>query len=171
MALVAENALADALGALAPSETAVHWAWPDRLLVNGAEVGRLRVASDTSNLVLEPNWLVIGAEVAFAVSPRSGEPGEARDRTTLWEEGCAKLSPKTLLESWSRHLLSWIHRWREDGFRPVAETWRGRAANLGADLRLFEATGRFIGLDDKGGALLYTADGAVAAPLWRHLFR
>jgi len=62
------------------------------------------------------------------------------------------------VESVSRHFLVWLHKWEEEGFRPIHETWLKRVDD---DKALTLKDGRvanFLGLDEEGGALV-TVDG------------
>lgn len=171
MVIAAEVALGDALGALAPPEVGVTWVWPDRARVNGADAGVFRAAASTRDLDAVPNWLAVAATVQIASLFDDGvtgiEPGRRPDLTSLYDEGCATISRTRLLESWSRHLLHWVHRWEADGLRPLHDAWRGRAEGIGATGR-FQIGGRaeegvFVGLDEDGALLLRDASGAATA--------
>ncbi|MDQ2091140.1 biotin/lipoate--protein ligase family protein [Marimonas arenosa] len=144
--------LNDALGALAPPEVAVHFAWPNRVKVNGAYCGGLRAAAQYNDPDSEPDWLVIGVEVP--VMPLdTRDPGHAPDETTLWEEGCVDLGAPQLIESWSRHMLVWINRFVSDGIAPLHEGWRHKCDTLGEEVSAPEA-GTFMGIDEDGGMIL-----------------
>lgn len=168
MVIAAGNALADAFGALAPSEVAAQFDWPGTFLVNGARCGGLRAAASTRDAQAEPNWLVIGLDVPFFAAA-DAEPGHDPDRTTLWDEGCAELAPMRLLESWSRHLLVWINTWEDEGTARLLPDWTGRAPAIGRNVSFTLAgqarNGQFLDLDEDGGMLLKTADGTDLLPL------
>ena len=155
--------LADALGALAPPEVAVHFTWPGGLKINGARCGGFRAAASTKDAAVEPDWLIIGIEVP--VLPVEGaDGGETPDDTTLYSEGCADLSAAMIIESWSRHVLVWIHRLMADGFAPLHEAWRGKCDDIGEEISTPEA-GLFVGLDERGGMLLRVGDATRLIPL------
>ncbi len=148
--------LHDCLGALAPPETSVQHVWPNRILVNGGACGTIFATAPSRQWDGIPNWLVAGLEVELAPIP--GDPGSDPDRTSLAEEGCRSLSQRQLLESWSRHTMAWIHRWTEDGTRPVFENWLVRAAGKG-EAREFHIGaetihGLFLGLGQQGSLLV-----------------
>ena len=151
--LVGMLGLAGALGGLGPPQTRVTFGWPDRVEVNGAAVGGTRFAAPppaagAGNDV--PAWAVIGAAIDVLGDPDDDAPGRHPDRTTLREEGFDELDTGLLLESFSRHLLSWVGRWQEDGFVPVREAW----------LRHFTAEeGRMVDLGEEGVLTLTGPDG------------
>ena len=162
--LAAAVGFADALGALAPPEVAVHVDWPGGLRVNGAGVGRLRAAAAaTADPGAEPDWLVVAIEVGL-VPTGGGEPGHDPDTTTLVEEGCGALGRTLMLEAWGRHTLAWIHRLTEDGPAPVIAAWLAKYDRVGATVTR-PGTGRVLGLDDAGGLLLAAKAGTALYPL------
>lgn len=182
LAYVALVGLGDAIGALAPPVVGVEFGWPDRLLVNGALAGGIRLSTaDGGDPASIPPWQVLGITVAILGDPRDPSPGLRPDTTTLHDESAVEIGPVSLAESFSRHFLAWVHRWQEDGFAPVCDTWLARAAGYrqSVDWRLNDITvsGRFMGLDNEGGLLLAVTDGssgyrtlplapALAVPTW-----
>jgi hypothetical protein len=64
----------------------------------------------------------------------------------------------------SRHFLTWLRRWEEDGFRPVHDAWRARA-----EPAMTVGTAGFVGLDEDGRALLKGPAGTRADSLTAHL--
>ena len=167
MVFAAGLGFSDALGALGPPELGVHLEWPARIRVNGARCGRLRAAASTKDPAAEPDWLVIGLEVAL-ILPEGAEPGADPEATALHEEGCIDIDPYRLLESWSRHTLVWINYWLDDGMARLHPEWRSRAHGVGepaAPAAAGGARGVFLGLDEKGGMLLRAGEGTRLAPL------
>lgn len=157
--------LGDALGALGPPEVAVHYVWPDRFKVNGANCGRMRAAAATTDPRAEPDWLVVGVEMPYLAASDS-DPGHSPDQTCLADEGCLDVTPPRLLESWSRHMLHWIHRWLADGFQPLHAAWRDRAWGIGEALpEDGREDGLFMGLDEFGGMLMKTQRSTELRPL------
>lgn len=164
MLYVAMVALGDALGAVAPPEVAVTYRWPQSILVNGGFVGDMPIAmADETAADGAPAWLVIGAEIVLRDDSRRREPGHAPDRTTLYEEGCGEVTRTSLIESFCRHFLAWVHTWEEDGFAPAHRIWLGRAHDREAEVTIDCAgerlTGTFVGLDESGNLLLRTSAG------------
>ena len=156
-------ALQNALGALGPSELAVHLCWDGPIRVNGAVCGGLRAATDTADTGAEPGWLVTGFELVFARPNVAG--GDTPDETDLMSEGCGDLTPTDLLESWSRHLLNWISRWEDEGMGPLHTEWAGLAYGMGKDGTFLGKTGHFLGLDEKLGLLLRTDGQTMLLPV------
>jgi BirA family biotin operon repressor/biotin-[acetyl-CoA-carboxylase] ligase len=157
MVFAAANGFADAFGVLAPSEVAAQFDWPGGLRINGGRCGGFRAAASTRDAEAEPDWLVIGLDLRF-FAEAGHEPGERPDETTLWEEGCSDIEPLRLLESWSRHMLVWIHQWLDEGMARLHEDWRGRAFAMGREVNATVAgeriSGHFVGLDELGGMLV-----------------
>lgn len=159
MLFVAMVALGDCIGALSPPEVGIFYRWPDVILANGAEVGQARLAmAKSEGGDAPPQWLVVGASLAIRPARDAPDPGENIDRTTLWDEGCGDLDRNALLESYSRHLKTWLHNWETGGVRPVREAWLGRAEGRGETVTIAydgdEKTGTFLGLDEAGGLIL-----------------
>lgn len=157
--------LGDALGALAPPEVAVHYVWPRGMKVNGADCGSLRASASTAEPSEIPDWLVVGIEMPFFV--KLDDPGATPDQTSLIEEGCGEITPERLLESWSRHMLTWINRREQDGFAPLHAEWRSRCWGMGEELpEAFSlATGTFMGLDERAGMLVKQGNQTKLLPL------
>jgi biotin-(acetyl-CoA carboxylase) ligase len=162
IAFAVQLGLGDALGALAPPEVAIHYVWPDRFKVNGADCGGMRAAAACTDPKAEPDWLVIGVEMPYLPPPSGIEPGQRPTQTCLIEEGCGEVTPLSLLESWSRHSLVWINTWLDDGFKPIHAAWRDRAWGIGEEL---PGGGIFVGIDELGGMLVKTAGSTEIRPL------
>ena len=157
-------AAGDSVGALVPPEIAVQYRWPTTLLINGAVAGRIRLAASGRDPAAVPEWLVVGLDLALSMDRGDAEPGERPEETALYEEGSGAIPPSRLLESMSRHFLSWLHRWEEDGFRPLHDAWRARA-----EPGMTVAGGTFLGLDEDGRALLKDTAGTRAESLSEHI--
>ena len=165
LAHVAMVGLGDAVGAQLPPAIGVTFRWPDTLLVNGAVAGGIRLAAAaTRNRAEIPDWQVLGISVAIYGDRADPSPGRQPEVTTLYDEGAVDLTTVSLAESLSRHLLAWIHRWQEDGFAPVSDSWLSRAEGYREEIDWTlpdgRVSGRFIGLDDGGGALLAGSSGS-----------
>lgn len=162
VAYVVTLGIGDALGALVPPVVPVMFGWPDRIEVNGAVVGGIRVAvAAVAGAEEVPAWLVAG--VSLRVTMRPGDaPGRDPGRTTLHDEGCGDLTTTRILESFSRHFLAWLRRWQDAGFDPVRSAWIARASKLPPALTVGDTAlrGTVAGIADDG-ALQLEADEAI----------
>lgn len=119
-------ALADSIGALMPPKTGVYLRWPDTILINGAEAGRIRIAMHPSDADAVPDWMVIGIELELQSTDQHHEPGDMEHQTTLFEEGGGDLDRSQILKSLSAHILTWINIWQDEGFPSVHSQFIGR---------------------------------------------
>ncbi|UOM35274.1 biotin/lipoate--protein ligase family protein [Acuticoccus sp. I52.16.1] len=161
-------ALADSLGALGPPEVAIHHVWPAATRINGAVGPTWRAAANAEDPGAEPDWLV--AAVTIPLGTPAERPGDTPGTTTLAEEGFAALTPTALVESLSRHMLSWINRFVSEGFAPVGAAWSAACADIGGPVAV-PVPGRLLGLDERGGAVVAGTHGTVTVPLTRMLTR
>ena len=165
---VAMLGLNDGLGIVVPAMTEVTFRWPTRIDANGAGAGAIGIdLPKGAALGSVPDWLVV--YVTVAVAPPVGSHAEPRgpslDKgvTTLREEGCADVTPADVLETFSRHFLTWVNRWQDDGFELIRARWLHHAPAHGKtidiDVRGGKVTGTFVGIDDDG-ALILDSEGA-----------
>lgn len=163
------NGLNDCIGALAPPEVGVLHVWPDGVKVNGAWCGALQLDASTRDPADVPEWLVVGLALSLQWPKDGPTPGEAPDLTALSEEGCGHLSAIRLIESWSRHMLTWVNRWEDGDLRPITNGWLDRAEGRGETVAFDHGgvmrRGEFLGLDETGGMILKTDTGSDALPL------
>lgn len=154
---VAMVAFADAAGALIPPEVAITFTWPSTILVNEGEVGRANlVLSSSSNDDGIPDWMILSLDIELKPGTIDDNPGLSYHKTTFWEEGCGHITRTEFLNSVSRHFLTWLHNWDEEGFRPVHDQWMQKL-NDKYDITLtydgLEMTGDILGLDETGNAI------------------
>ena len=158
----------NALGALAPPELSVHLGWGGDILVNGAKCGALRVRAQTPDPDTVPNWLVVSISVSLSRPDPHLDPPSLTS-TTLQDEGCGEMSGHDLLESWSKHTLVWINRWSDEGCRSLHAEWRSLAWQLREEVTVHwqdeTLGGVFVGIDERFGMLLRTAEGTRLLPL------
>ncbi|HEX9463531.1 MAG TPA: biotin/lipoate--protein ligase family protein [Alphaproteobacteria bacterium] len=150
-------ALLDAFAAVAAPETAAALDWPDRLLVNGACVGGVRVAHgrliEKDAMADVPEWLVLGVRVQIAGDPGDPAPGRDLATTNLFEEGCGEVTAAELVETFSRHFLHWLDRWQDDGFAALRKRY------------LEELSDKSLEVEASGDAWRTTPAGRTRRPL------
>jgi len=149
--LAAANALADALSAIAPPELPVTWRWPGMLLVNGGEVGgmRLAVPENTAPDAI-PDWLVLGFDLRFAW-PEGTITGERPGETALLEEGFEDLTPGELVAGWARHLMANMDEWQARGVRRVSDKYLARLGDFAGDKRGIDPGTAALVVEREGG--------------------
>ena len=162
--LVAMVAMLDALGGVIEPSVGVTFGWPDRIDVNGALVGGLRLGVAPCAAADDvPDWMVIGITIAVSGDLSDDSPGLKPDRTTLFDEGCGPVDIIDFLERFGRYLLHWMNRWQEDGLDPVRHAWLGRESGFGEETAIYfnreRIAGHFAKLDEFGNAVL-DIDGA-----------
>ncbi len=160
LGFVAGLAVKDGIGSVAPPLAEVKFKWPNDILLNGRKGCGILLESKTLPGG-ELDWLVLG----IGLNVQSYPEDTPYDATSLRSEGCpASLTVAEVLEAVSRHFLTWVNRWLEDGFGPVRQGWLGHAEGLGEEItvRLPNETlkGTFVDLDETGALLLRLADGS-----------
>lgn len=161
-------AIADCLGAICPPNLGITFGWPGLIYANGARIGNVSLYfPDNTPFDEIPDYAVLSMALNVKwpeenSSQEENEPGNDLRKTVLYEEGCGDIDAKQIINSWSRHFLTWIDTWQQEGFEPVHENWLFRAANRN-QLTTIEGKeqsfrGQFIGLDEVGGALLKSDD-------------
>ena len=137
-------ALADALAIAAPPERPIGFSWPATILVDGAAVGRCRLAWLESAAEHEPPpWLVVSAELRLE-RVRGPEPGLAPDTTSLRDEGFEDLDADALLASFASHLMRLLHDWQCLGFAPLGHRWLSLLATDAGRRRHLSVTGDLL---------------------------
>ena len=162
-------AIGDCLGALTPPQVGLTFTWPSIIRLNGAHAGVMKAAAGGErDASLVPDWMVVGLWLRHKREDKDPEPGEVPDQTWLSEEGCEDLTRTELIESYSRHFLTWLNTWNEDGFKSVHASWLYRAhendAEIAFELEGENFNGTMRGLDDNGN-LLFEDEGATKPAL------
>ncbi len=154
-------ALADCIGSLAPPQVGVMFRWPGTVTVNGARVGEVRVLAPGAEPAAVPDWLVVAIDVRMQQGADEAEPGASPDRTTLAEEGCAELTYLDVMGSFSKHLLTWINIWEDEGFEPVHKSWMERVEEQFQSHPQSQSV-VVKGMDEDGNLIVGEAGGAVS---------
>jgi len=157
-------AAGDCLAALAPPKVAITFGWPGVIFANAGSVAQVSLAVDrAAQEHTVPGWLVLSLEARLTHRPGAPEPGHDPSVTTLSEEGCPDLTAEQLIGSYTRHFLTWLDTWTNEGFAPIHNAWTQRAderersfadAAGGAGVK-----GVFVGLDEHGNLVLKRDDG------------
>ena len=163
MVLVTKMGIADSLGSLAPPEMAIHFNWPNKIKVNGAFCGNIFFQASTKKETSIPDWLVIGLKIPFLWDSQI-EAGNKPDETVLSDEGCIDITPRLLLESWSRHTLVWLNRFLDEGLNPIHRAWCEKCDNLGDEIT-FPTSGNFMGLDENGNMIIKNSKSTIVKKL------
>jgi hypothetical protein len=119
------SALGHSLAAYAPPEKRIEFVWPDAIRVDGGLVGGGQLAWSDGPEDEPPQWLVFGAMIR-TVSVAEGDPGLRPLSAALEEEGFEGLEAGQLAESFTRHLMTAVDVWGEEGFGAVAGDYLGR---------------------------------------------
>ena len=162
-------ACGDCLGVLTPPKVGVTFHWPGTIRVNGGLIGGVRAAIDSVDETPErnPEWMILETSIRLKHTDRTFEPGQNPEITALSEEGCPELTRSEFIESFSRHFLTWLNHWNDDGFKPVHDAWLFRTEDLNQEIEFEGAkpgqTGLFLGLDESGNLLIPRISGARIA--------
>ena len=116
-----------ALAGLLSPMTGLRYRWPNRILLNELDAGRIALAAPG----LERNpmpWLVLGLMLNVAHHPENPEP-EAYN--SVHASGSPEVGVEAVIEDFARHFLASINRWDEEGFDAIARAWRARATGFG----------------------------------------
>ncbi len=158
LGFVAALAMGDAIGSIAPPMLEVTYKWPNDVLVHERKVaGLLLESKSAAGGALE--WLILGIGVNI-----QSHPDDARFPATnlIFESVGPEVNDALLLEAFSRHFLTWVNRWTEDGFAPIRRAWLSHAHGVGEaiEVRLAKDTlrGTFRDLDETGALILELPD-------------
>ena len=120
------SAVMDALAVNAPPEKPMNIDWPDAIRVDTGLVGGGRLAwPDNADENEPPEWLVFGAMIR-TVSMTEGDSGLRPLSAALEEEGFSDVTAGELVEAFSRHFMTAVDTWQEQGFGAVARDYLSR---------------------------------------------
>ena len=145
----------DAIGALAPPEVAVTYAFPGFIFLNRGEAGLVKVEVAPSNDDQSiPDWMVVGLKLRLNNNVEINENEINADITSLADEGGGYVSRTRAIESLSRHFLAWISQWEDEGFKPVTEVWNKRREETKVITLKNGQEVSWVGLDENGLAIV-----------------
>jgi len=145
----------DAIGALAPPEVAVTYAFPGFIFLNRGEAGLVKVEVAPSNDDQSiPDWMVVGLKLRLNNNVEINENEINADITSLADEGGGYVSRTRAIESLSRHFLAWISQWEDEGFKPVTEVWNKRREETKIITLKNDKQVSWVGLDENGLAIV-----------------
>ena len=116
-----------ALAGLLSPMTGLRYRWPNRILLNELDAGRIVLASPGLDRDPMP-WLVLGLMLNVAHHPENPEP-EAYN--SVHASGSPEVGVEAVIEDFARHFLASINRWDESGFEPIGRAWTARATGFG----------------------------------------
>ena len=145
----------DAIGALAPPEVAVTYAFPGFIFLNRGEAGLVKVEIAPSNDDQSiPDWMVVGLKLRLNNDIEINENEINADVTSLADEGGGYVSRTRAIESLSRHFLAWVSQWEDEGFKPVTEVWNNRREETKVVTLKSGQEVSWVGLDENGLAIV-----------------
>ena len=145
----------DAIGALAPPEVAVTYAFPGFIFLNRGEAGLVKVEIAPSNDDQSiPDWMVVGLKLRLNNNIEINENEINADVTSLADEGGGYVSRTRAIESLSRHFLAWVSQWEDEGFKPVTEVWNKRREETKVVTLKSGQEVSWVGLDENGLAIV-----------------
>jgi BirA family biotin operon repressor/biotin-[acetyl-CoA-carboxylase] ligase len=151
--------LATAIAGFVTPMTELRYRWPNDVLLNDLKVAGILLdpcAVNNDNV----ECLVLGINVNVKSHPKDLDDRAAN----MHADGFSTSTDAELLESFSRHFLSWINRWAEEGFGPIGKAWTQRANGMGQPIKLELAketvNGEFVELDSEGAIVVKLADDA-----------
>ena len=145
----------DAIGALAPPEVAVTYAFPGFIFLNRVEAGLVKVEIAPSNDDQSiPDWMVVGLKLRLNNNIEINENEINADVTSLADEGGGYVSRTRAIESLSRHFLAWVSQWEDEGFKPVTEVWNKRREETKVVTLKSGQEVSWVGLDENGLAIV-----------------
>ncbi|MDX1434642.1 MAG: biotin/lipoate--protein ligase family protein [Gammaproteobacteria bacterium] len=156
---VATLAAGSALAGLLSPMTGLRYAWPNKLLVNELDAGRIMMSA-AAEPGAEHAWLALAFWINVAAHPPNPEP---ETFNSVHASGAPEVGVEQLLEDLARWFLSWINRWADEGFAPIRHQWQLRAEGMHHAVELALANesvrGTMIELDEQGALIVETTDG------------
>ena len=160
LAFVAGVALAETARTICGGEADIGVKWPNDVLLGKAKLGGLLLesaAGEGGRL----QWVAIGIGLNLAAHPDDTPYPATSVKAAMGKAPDNLAALKILGETFHTH----FRHWRDNGFAPVLETWRGAARGIGEaiEIKLADETlhGVFEGIDDSGALILRREDGTT----------
>ena len=138
-------AMADALAAHCPPERMVEFKWPDAILFDGGLIGGARLGwpADCAEDQI-PDWIVTNVILRTADLSHV-ETGLMPGSVSLLSEGFELIDTELLIGSYARHLMTHFDRWKERGFKSVAQDFFARMpAKKAGERRAIDGNGDLL---------------------------
>ncbi len=135
-------AMAEALAGVAPDAKLLGFAWPSGLVVDGAAIGRARLALPKPGPELLPSWLVVGLELRLR---STAESPDEKPRGVLDVAGFANVTAAAIVEAFAHQFLVWVQGWQAEGLGSAAAAYQER---------LVEPAGETARIDPQAFALV-----------------
>ena len=74
-----------------------------------------------------PAWLALGVEVRLTAASGGTGAGTRPERDHAVRGRLPRSDAEQLIESYSRHFLTWLDTWNNEGFAPIHNAWDQRA--------------------------------------------
>mgnify|MGYP006283765423 FL=1 len=161
---VAAVALADTVAQIAP-HVPIALKWPNDVLLGGRKVAGILLETTGMGQHTGPLLIGIGVNLRATPAPEALEPRAVQPTSILAETG-AQMTPTAFLDRLAPAYAAREAAFRTEGFAPIREAFRARAARLGeavtARTGAREVSGRFEDIAPDGAIVLATGQGRVA---------
>ena len=159
LGFVAALAIADAIATLTPGAQ-TELKWPNDCLLNGKKVSGI-LPENLGSFPDGTRAIALGMGINLAQAPEAS--------ATRWPATCLAVEtgqPADIEAAFSLlagRLDHWLGRFDAEGFEPVRDAWKSRAAHLGQSILVNDPKGPldgvFLDLDVEGALLLQTDEG------------
>ena len=156
LSLLATICAALAISRQAQPMEALHFRWPNDVLLNGGKVAGICLSG--KRLGDGVGWLVLALNVNVYDHPDS----QGFTGASMRGEGFNSFDRVQVLEAYTREFLSGINRWAETGFGSLRSQWMMRSLDSSAPICLRWSEGEMAGvakdLLEDGSLILYSQD-------------
>lgn len=159
LSFVACVAIGEELKGLLPPTETLSYKWPNDILLNDKKVGGILLETMTLSEKKEMAYL-IGCGLNLKTCPK-----DVRYPTTSFEKEGVFLLLEDTLRGIGSSLDRYVSFWKKEGFVPIRDLWKKRAARVGQTIT-FECdekvyTGKFEGINEEGLLILKSPQGRL----------